>query len=54
MYKQATALNPILNEIASINRGLRGKNKRDLTKKLVESLMVTPAGFEPATFRAEI
>jgi site-specific DNA recombinase len=42
-------LNPILNEIASINRGLRGKNKKDLTKKLVKSLMVGDEGFEPPT-----
>ncbi|WP_366051363.1 recombinase family protein [Flavobacterium sp.] len=42
-------LNPILNEIVSINRGLRAKKKKDLTKKLVKSLMVGDEGFEPPT-----
>lgn len=38
---RTTNLNPLINEITNVNRGLRGKNKRDLTKKLVKSLMVT-------------
>jgi site-specific DNA recombinase len=46
---RTTNLNPILNEIASINRGLRAKKKKDLTKKLVKSLMVVPPGLEPGT-----
>jgi site-specific DNA recombinase len=46
---RTTNLNPILNEIVSINRGLRAKKKKDLTKKLVKSLMVGDEGFEPPT-----
>ena len=42
-------LNPILNEIASINKGLRDKTKKDLTKKIVKSSMVIAEGFEPST-----
>jgi site-specific DNA recombinase len=42
-------LNPILNEITSINRGLRAKKKKDLTKKSVKSLMVEKMGLEPTT-----
>lgn len=42
-------LNPILNEIASINRGLRAKKKKDLTKKSVKSLIVEKMGLEPTT-----
>ena len=42
-------LNPMLLEIASVNRGLRGKKKKDLTKKLVKSYMVGDEGFEPPT-----
>ena len=42
-------LNPILNEITSINKGLEGIKKKDLTKKLVKSSMVTAEGFEPPT-----
>ena len=42
-------LNPILNEIASINRGLRSKKKKDLTKKSVKSLIVEKMGLEPTT-----
>lgn len=33
-------LNPLLNEITNFNKGLLGKNKRDLTKDIVKSLMV--------------
>ena len=46
---RTTNLNPFVNEITNINRGLRGKNKRDLTKKLVKSYMVGDEGFEPPT-----
>ena len=46
---RTTNLNPLINEITNVNRGLRGKNKRDLTKKLVKSLMVGDEGFEPPT-----
>ena len=46
---RTASLNPILNEIASINMGLRAKKKKDLTKKLVKSLMVGDEGFEPPT-----
>ena len=46
---RTASLNPILNEIASINRGLRAKKKKDLTKNLVKSLMVGDEGFEPPT-----
>ena len=42
-------LNPILNEIASINKGLQAKTKKDLTKKIVKSSMVIAEGFEPST-----
>ncbi|MEO0038515.1 MAG: hypothetical protein RIQ59_1726, partial [Bacteroidota bacterium] len=42
-------LNPILNEITSINKGLRDKTKKDLTKKIVKSSMVIAEGFEPST-----
>ncbi len=42
-------LNPILNEIASINKGWRAKKKKDLTKKSIKSLMVGDEGFEPPT-----
>ena len=42
-------LNPILNEIASINRGLRGKNKKGLTKKSVKPYLVEKMGLEPTT-----
>ena len=46
---RTASLNPILNEIASINRGLRAKKKKDLTKNLVKSFMVVPPGLEPGT-----
>ncbi len=46
---RTTNLNPLLNEITNVNKGLRDKNKRDLTKKLVKSLMVGDEGFEPPT-----
>ena len=42
-------LNPIFLEIASINKGLQGIKKKDLTKKLVKSYMVGDEGFEPPT-----
>ena len=42
-------LNPILLEIASVNKGLRAKKRKDLTKKLVKSYMVGDEGFEPPT-----
>ena len=46
---RTTNLNPFVNEITNVNKGLRGKNKKDLTKKLVKSLMVGDEGFEPPT-----
>jgi hypothetical protein len=46
---RTTNMNPILNEILSVNRGLRAKKKKDLTKKSVKSLMVGNEGFEPLT-----
>ncbi len=46
---RTTNLNPILNEITSINKGLEGIKKKDLTKKIVKSSMVIAEGFEPST-----
>ncbi|WGK95160.1 MULTISPECIES: recombinase family protein [Flavobacterium] len=42
-------LNPILSEIASINRGLQGKMKKGLTKKSVKPFLAPPLGLEPRT-----
>ena len=47
-------VNPILNKISSVNRAYGGIKKWDKSKKLELSHCVTPAGFEPATIRAEI
>ena len=47
-------VNPILNEIASINRAYRGIKKWDESKKIDLSQRVTAKGFEPPTLRAEI
>jgi site-specific DNA recombinase len=47
-------INPILNEIASINKAYGGIKKWDKTKKMDLSHRVTAKGFEPPTLRAEI
>ncbi|WP_394338242.1 recombinase family protein [Flavobacterium aciduliphilum] len=47
-------VNPILNEISSINKAYRGIKKWDKSKKLDMSHRVTAKGFEPPTLRAEI
>ncbi len=39
----------LIHEITNFNKGLLGKNKRDLTKDIVKSLMVGDEGFEPPT-----
>ena len=39
-YGIHNAFDSVLLEITSVNRGLRGKKKKDLTKKLVKSYMV--------------
>ena len=47
-------INPILNEIASINKAYRGIKKWGKSQKLDLSHRVTAKGFEPPTLRAEI
>ena len=47
-------INPILNNIASVNRAYGAIKKWDKSKKIELSHTVTAAGFEPATIRAEI
>ena len=46
-------VNPILNEIASINKACRGIKKWDKSKKLDLSHMVISEGFEPSTYCLE-
>jgi site-specific DNA recombinase len=46
---RTASLNPILNEIASIYKGLRDKNKKGLTKKSVKPYLVEKMGLEPTT-----
>ena len=47
-------VNPILNEISSVNRAYGAIKKWDKSKKLELSHRVTAKGFEPPTLRAEI
>lgn len=46
---RTATLNPILNEITNINKGLRGKNRKGLTKKSVKPYLVEKMGLEPTT-----
>ena len=47
-------INPIIFKMSNVNGSSQGKNKWDKSNKIDLSHRVTSAGFEPATFGAEI